>query len=54
VPVAESPYAGRGLRYIAVADVASVRRLYWEATRADGAHELRTQVAVAAGLPDAA
>ncbi|MDF2977926.1 MAG: hypothetical protein K0S40_2654 [Actinomycetospora sp.] len=53
-PAAESPHAGRGLRYLAVADVAGVRRLYWEATRADGAHELRTQVLLEAGLPDAA
>jgi hypothetical protein len=53
-PAAESPHAGRGLRYLAVADVAGVRRLHWEATRADGAHELRTEVLVEAGLPDAA
>jgi hypothetical protein len=53
-PAAESPHAGRGLRYLAVADVAGVRRLCWEATRADGAHELRTEVLVEAGLPDAA
>ncbi|WP_433782398.1 hypothetical protein ACQPX6_21205 [Actinomycetospora sp. CA-101289] len=53
-PAAESPHAGRGLRYLAVADVAGVRRLYWEATRADGAHELRTEVLLEAGLPDAA
>lgn len=53
-PAAESPHAGRGLRYVAVADVAGVRRLYWEATRADGAHELRTEVLLEAGLPDAA
>ena len=38
-----------GLRYVAVADVAGVRRLYWEATRADGAHELRTEVLLEAG-----
>jgi hypothetical protein len=54
VPAAESPHAGRGLRYVAVADVAGVRRLYWEATRADGAHELRTEALLEAGLPDAA
>jgi hypothetical protein len=54
VPAAESPHAGRGLRYVAVADVAGVRRLYWEATRADGAHELRTEALLEAGLPEAA
>jgi hypothetical protein len=43
VPAAESPYAGRGLRYLAMVDLpGGERRLYWEATRADGAHELRT------------
>jgi hypothetical protein len=53
-PAAESPHAGRGLRYVAVADTDGVRRLYWEATRADGAHELRTELLLEAGLPDAA
>ncbi|MEJ2889789.1 hypothetical protein [Actinomycetospora aeridis] len=53
-PAAQSPHAGHGLRYVAVADVRGTRRLYWEATRADGAHELRSELLVAAGLPDAA
>jgi hypothetical protein len=45
VPAAESRYAGRGLRYLAMVDLpGGVRRLYWEATRADGAHELRTDI----------
>jgi hypothetical protein len=45
VPAAESRYAGRGLRYLAMVDLpGGERRLYWEATRADGAHELRTDV----------
>jgi hypothetical protein len=43
--VAESPYAGRGLRYLDVLPLGDGRhRLYYEATRADGAHELRTEV----------
>ena len=44
-PVAESPHAGRGLRYLAwsscptAATASTTRR-----TRADGAHELRTEL----------
>ena len=33
---------GRALRYLTVAEVRAGHRLYWEAERDDGAHELRT------------
>jgi len=42
---AESPYAGRGLRYLEVLPLGDGRhRLYYEMTRPDGSHELRTEV----------
>ena len=42
---AESPYAGRGLRYLEVLPLGEGRhRLYYEMTRPDGAHELRTEL----------
>ena len=42
---AESPYAGRGLRYLDVVPLGDGgHRLYYEVTRPDGAHELRTEL----------
>jgi hypothetical protein len=44
-PAAESPYAGRGLRYLDILELpGGGRRLYYEMTRQDGAHELRTEL----------
>ena len=43
-PVAESPHAGHGLRYITAVTVGHDVRVYYEAARADGAHELRTAI----------
>jgi hypothetical protein len=45
VPVSRSPYHGGGLRYLDVLQQADGRhRLYYELTRPDGAHELRTEL----------
>lgn len=44
-PAAQSPYAGHGLRYLDVVPLpGGGRRLYYEMTRRDGAHELRTEL----------
>ncbi len=44
-PVSSSPFAPWGLRYLSVVPLPSGGyRLYYEGTRADGAHELRTQL----------
>ena len=44
-PAAQSGHAGGGLRYLDVLPLPDGRhRLYYELTRADGAHELRTEL----------
>jgi hypothetical protein len=44
-PAAESPYAGRGLRYLDILELpGGGHRIYYEMARPDGAHELRTEL----------
>lgn len=44
-PIGASPSGGRGLRYVSVVPLGDGRsRYYFELTRADGAHELRTRL----------
>jgi len=49
-PAAQSRYGGGGLRYLEVLPLPDGQhRIYYELTRADGAHELRTELRPAAG-----
>ena len=44
-PVSTSPHASGSLRFVSVLPIAEGHRLYYEAARADGSHELRTELA---------
>jgi hypothetical protein len=43
-PIAQSPHGRHGLRYLTAVTVGDDVRVYYEAARADGAHELRTAI----------